>query len=54
MTGSYPDIIDTVARLIADAMLEREAEWEGPVSPDRRLFQFLMAGMRGRVERGKR
>ncbi len=43
MTGSYPDIIDTVARLIADAMLEREAEWEGAVSPDRRLFQFLMA-----------
>lgn len=43
MTGSYPDTIATVARLIADAMLEREAEWEGPVSPDRRLYRFLMA-----------
>ena len=43
MTESYPDVIDTVASLIAEAMLEREPEWEGSISPDRRLFRFLMA-----------
>ncbi|MCP3956628.1 MAG: hypothetical protein GY719_02125 [bacterium] len=42
MTPSYTDLAETVGRQIATTMLERETDWEGPVSPDRRVFMVLM------------
>ncbi len=43
MSESYTDFTTSVATLIAEGMLTHETEWEGGVSPDRRLFRFLMA-----------
>lgn len=43
MTRSYTDIAETVGRIIAEAMLERETEWESAESPDRKVFGLLMS-----------